>query len=159
MNVSRNIPGYGVDDKEQLNQSEIFITTAGYRNTFGYDQLIQLLCQMVATPDKAMILGGSWKVPVVEGQLSKNFIADLRLDGTFNEASFDREYNSLWAGDVESAFFEINRIEKYRMINQPEYKYSNKIAKNGYYLMGVDVGRLGLNVGSSKTLLIAGTSS
>jgi hypothetical protein len=30
----------------------------------------------------------------MEGLLNKNFVSDLRLDGTFNEASFEREYES-----------------------------------------------------------------
>ncbi len=143
MNISRNIPGYGVDKNEPLNQSQIYITTAGYKNTFGYEQLIQILCQSVARPKEAMILGGTWKVPMMEGLLDRDFITNLKVDGTFNEASFDREYNSVWTGDVESAFFESEHFDKYRDINLPEYTYSNKIAKNGYYLMGVDVGRLG----------------
>lgn len=41
-----------------------------------------------------MILGGSWRVPVIEGLLQKSFVKDLKLDGTFNEASFEREYES-----------------------------------------------------------------
>jgi hypothetical protein len=31
----------------------------------------------------------------MEGLLNRNFVADLRMDGTFNEASFEREYESL----------------------------------------------------------------
>lgn len=143
MNVSRNIPGYGVDRNEPLNQSQIYITTAGYKNTFGYEQLIQILCQSVARPKEAMILGGTWKVPMMEGLLDRDFITNLKIDGTFNDAAFDREYNSVWTGDIESAFFESEHFDKYRDINLPEYEYSNKIAKDGYYIMGVDVGRLG----------------
>jgi hypothetical protein len=30
----------------------------------------------------------------MEGLLSKNFVRDLREDGTFNEDSFEREYES-----------------------------------------------------------------
>ena len=71
-------------------------------------------------PDDAIVLGGSWRVPVVEGLLDKNFVRDLKMDGTFNEDSFDREYNSLWSGDVESAFFSSERFDKNRKINLPE---------------------------------------
>ena len=73
--------------------------------------------------------------------MSKDFVRELKLDGTFNEASFDREYESKWTGDVESAFFDSQRFEKYRVLNMAEYEHSNKIGKNGYYVMGVDVGR------------------
>lgn len=29
--------------EEQLNKSQLYITTAGFKNTFAYDKLIQLL--------------------------------------------------------------------------------------------------------------------
>ena len=51
--------------------------------------------------------------------------------------------NSIWAGDVESAFFNSARFDKNRRIRQPEWKYSNRLSKEGYYVMGVDVGRFG----------------
>lgn len=93
LNVDRMVQGK-TDPKEQLNKSQIFVTTAGYKGTFSYEKLIQLLCMSVARPRDAMILGGSWRVPVMEGLLSKNFVRDLREDGTFNEDSFEREYES-----------------------------------------------------------------
>ncbi len=65
------------------------------------------------------------------------------MDGTFNEDSFEREYESKWTGDVESAFFNSERFDKQRKIHMPEWKYSNRTSKEGYYLMGVDVGRFG----------------
>jgi hypothetical protein len=58
MNVERRVNGC-VDPDEPLNQSQIYITTAGYKNSFSYDKLIQILCQSIARPDKALILGGS----------------------------------------------------------------------------------------------------
>lgn len=94
LNVDRMVNGK-VDPAEILNKGQCFITTAGYRNTFSYEKLIQTLCQMVARPQEAIVLGGSWRVPVVEGLLNKDFVTQLKLDGTFNEASFDREYNSI----------------------------------------------------------------
>ncbi len=142
LNVDRMVNGK-VDPAEILNKGQCFITTAGYRNTFSYEKLIQTLCQMVARPKEAIVLGGSWRVPVVEGLLNKDFVTQLKLDGTFNEASFDREYNSIWSGDVESAFFSAEKFDKQRKINLPEYGYSNKTPSDGYYIMGVDVGRFG----------------
>lgn len=157
MNVNRMINGQA-DENEKLNKSQVFITTAGYKNTFSYDKLIQLLCMMVARPQDAIVLGGSWRTPVVEGLLDKNFVKELKMDGTFNEASFEREYESKWTGDVESAFFSTANFDKHRVINVAEKQYSNKTSKDGYYLMGVDVGRFGLMYSSIKTLLIAGNS-
>ena len=96
---------------------------------------------------------------MMERLLSKNFISDLKMDGTFNEASFDREYNSIWAGSVEGAFFDPERFDKCRDIQLAENEASKRTSDKGYYLLGVDVGRVGLIfVGSSKISLIAGTS-
>lgn len=146
MNVNRKIPYNNKlveDPDEKVNKSATYITTAGYKGSFSYEKLIETLIVSIARPKKAIVLGGSWRVPVVEGLLSKDFVRDLKLDGTFNEASFDREYESKWAGDVESAFFNSAAFEKHRVINVAEYRYSNKIGKDGYYILGVDVGRYG----------------
>lgn len=142
LNVDRMVQGQ-TDPNEQLNKSQIFVTTAGYKNTYSYEKLIEILCRSVVRPKDAIILGGSWRVPVVFGLLDKNFVRDLKMDGTFNEDSFEREYESKWTGDIESAFFSSERFDRNRRINLPEWKYSNKTSKDGYYLMGVDVGRFG----------------
>ena len=159
LNVSRNVAGRGVDDNELANQSAVYITTAGYKGTFSYDKLIQILCQSVARPDQAIILGGTYRTPMMEKLLSRNFINDLQMDGTFNEASFDREYQSIWGGSIEGAFFDVEKFDKYRDIQLAEYEASKRNSDKAYYLLGVDVGRIGLNfVGSIKISLIAGTS-
>ena len=49
---------------------------------------------MAVRPENTMILGGTWRVPMVEGWLQKDFVRSLKLDGTYNEASFEREYES-----------------------------------------------------------------
>jgi len=142
LNVDRMVQGQ-TDSNEQLNKSQIFVTTAGYKNTYSYEKLIEILCRSVVRPKDAIVLGGSWRVPVIFGLLDKNFVRDLKMDGTFNEDSFEREYESKWTGDIESAFFSSDRFDKQRKINMPEWKYSNKTSKDGYYVMGVDVGRFG----------------
>ena len=105
MNVSRYGAWGGRQEDETLNKSQIYITTAGWKNTFAYDKLIQILVWEIVKPERAMVLGGSWRIPVLMGLLDKSFIKDLKMDGTFNEMSFAREYESEWSGTVEDAFF------------------------------------------------------
>ena len=88
-----------------------------------------------------MILGGTYETPVAEGLLSEDFVEQLKLDGTYNEDSFDREYKSKWSGDVENAFFSSEKFDKHRVLLQPEYEYSGRTSKSAYYVLGVDVGR------------------
>lgn len=58
MNVNRMVQGQ-TDSNEQLNKSMIFVTTAGYKNTYSYEKLIEILCRSVVRPKDAIILGGS----------------------------------------------------------------------------------------------------
>lgn len=62
-----------------------------------------------------------------------------------DESGFEREYGSIWSGTIEGAFFDMNRFDKHRIINLASNCYDNGISKRrdgGYYVMGVDVGRL-----------------
>lgn len=143
MNVSRRLSDGSFKDEEVLNKSQIYVTTAGWKNSFAYEKLIQLLIQQIIDPAEAVILGGSWRIPVMEELLSKSFIQELKLDGTYNDASFAREYESEWSGDAENAFFSSEKFDKHRVLLQPEYEYSGRSSKNAYYVLGVDVGRKG----------------
>ena len=143
MNVSRRTANGEVDPDETLNKSQIYVTTAGWKNTFPYDKLIQLLIWQIVKPGQSIVLGGTWRVPVLMKLLDRNFVKDLKADGTFNESSFAREYESVWSGTTEDAFFNAELFDKHRVLLQPEHEYSGRSAKNAYYVISVDVGRIG----------------
>jgi len=48
------------------------------------------LIQSIVDPGETMIMGGTYETPVTEGLLNEDFVDQLRLQGTFNEDSFDR---------------------------------------------------------------------
>ena len=142
-NVARRLADGTRHEEELVNKSQIFITTAGYKNTFAYEKLIEMLVESILNPEEVMIMGGTYKTPVAEGLLSQKFVSELKMAGTFNEASFDREYCSVWSGDAENAYFSSGVFDKYRQLLQPEYEYSGRSSKNAFYLLGIDVGRIG----------------
>lgn len=143
MNVSRMCMDGTTHQEEVLNKSQIYVTTAGWKNTFPYDKLIQLLVWQIVKPEKSMIIGGTYRIPVLVKLLDKNFIRDLKMDGTFNESSFDREYESKWSGSVEDAFFNAETFDRNRILKQPEYQASGRISKASFYILSMDVGRKG----------------
>ena len=143
MNVSRLCMDGTTQPDETLNKSQIYVTTAGWKNTFAYNKHIQLLVWMITEPHKAMVMGGTWRIPVLMKLLDKNFLQDLKKDGTFNEASFDREYESKWSGTVADAFFNGEAFDRNRVLQKPEYEYSGRSAASSYYVLSVDVGRKG----------------
>ena len=141
MNVDRRLSDGTRHREEVINKSQIYVTTAGWKNSFAYEKLIQILIQQIIEPNEAVVLGGTWRIPVLEELLSKTFIEELKLDGTYNDASFSREYESEWSGDTENAFFSSEKFDKHRVLLQPEYEYSGRSSKSAYYILGVDVGR------------------
>jgi hypothetical protein len=143
MNVSRLCMDGTTQPDETLNKSQIYVTTAGFKNTFAYDKLIQLLVWMITEPHKAMVMGGTWRIPVLMKLLDKNFLQDLKKDGTFNEASFDREYESKWTGTVADAFFNGEIFDRNRNLQKPEVEHSGRSSAQAFYVLSVDVGRKG----------------
>ena len=143
MNVDRRLSDGSRQENEVINKSQIYVTTAGWKNSFAYEKLIQILIQQITEPGQAIVLGGTWRVPVMEKLLRKSFIEELKLDGTYNDASFAREYESEWSGDAENAFFSAERFDKHRVLLQPEYEFSGRSSKSAYYILGIDVGRKG----------------
>ena len=143
MNVDRRLSDGSRQEDEPVNKSQIYVTTAGWKNSFAYEKLIQLLIQQITEPGSAFVMGGTWRVPVMERLLRKSFIEELKLDGTYNDASFSREYESEWSGDAENAFFSAEKFDKHRKLLQPEYEYSGRSSRSAYYVLGVDVGRKG----------------
>ena len=142
-NVDRLLPDGTRHKEEIINKSQIYITTAGWKNSFAYDKLTELLVQSMIEPDKVMVMGGTYETPVAEGLLDEDFVDQLKLQGTFKEDSFDREYRSKWSGDAENAFYSSEKFDRYRVLSQPEYEYSGRSSKSAYYVIGVDVGRIG----------------
>ena len=143
MNVSRLCMDGTMQPEEILNKSQIFVTTAGWKGTFAYDKLIQFLVWMITEPEKAFIMGGTWRIPVLVKLLDRTFLQDLQRDGTYNEASFDREYESKWSGTAENAFFNGETFDNHRRLKQPEYEHSGRSSVHSYYILSVDVGRKG----------------
>ena len=143
MNVSRLCMDGTMQQDETLNKSQIYVTTAGWKGTFAYDKLIQLLVRMIVEPEKAFIMGGTWRIPVLMKLLDRSFLQDLQRDGTYNEASFDREYESKWSGTAENAFFNGEVFDRNRILKQPEYEHSGRSSLHSYYVLSVDVGRKG----------------
>ena len=143
MAIPRRARDGSVHEEESVNKSQIYITTAGYKGTYPYDRLIGLLVRMVTQPERCMVLGGTWRTPVAVGLQSKTFIKDQKNEGTYNEASFEREYESKWSGTVEDAFFNGEFFDRNRKLQKPEYEHSGRSSASSYYVLSCDVGRKG----------------
>ena len=143
MNVDRRT-ALGDLDETEPNQSTIYITSAGTKGTFAYQQLIELFAQSIINPKSTFVMGCSYRVPMAHGLLNKSYIEDLKMSSTFKVDSFSREYLSLWTGGSADAWVDYDRLSRYRKKVNPEYR---KIRSNGndFYYIAVDVARIGVN--------------
>ena len=139
--INRRLADGSRHPEELINQSQIFITTAGYTDSFAYQRLVEMMAESVIDPHESMIMGGTWHIPVVEGLQPKNFIQNLKMQNSFEEASFDREYNSIWTGDTEKAYYSSEEFDKCRKLLQPEYEHSGRVGNNVFYVVAADIAR------------------
>ena len=141
MNVSRRLPDNTVNEKEP-NQQRIFMTSAGVKTSFAYDLLIDDFIDCIIHPKSTFVFGCDYRVPVIHGLLDKTYINKLKTSSSFKEESFAREYASLWSGSSEEAWFNFDKLTKYRKIKNPETSAKFRASSNQFYLLSVDVGRL-----------------
>lgn len=141
MNVSRRLPDNSVNEKEP-NQQRIFMTSAGVKTSFAYDLLIDDFIDCIIHPNSTFVFGCDYRVPVLHGLLDKTYINKLKTSSSFKEESFAREYASLWSGSSEEAWFNFDKLTKYRKIKNPESSAKFRANSNQFYLLSVDVGRL-----------------
>ena len=144
-NVDRNLPDTTTDPDEVINQSQVYITSAGWKNSFAYDKQIELLIASIFEPDKYFVFGGDYELAILEGAVKKDMVNEMKLSGTYNEASFDREYGSVWSGDQDNAYFSSASFDRHRVLLLSEKEFSGKSSKSAYYILGVDVGRKDCN--------------
>lgn len=138
MNVNRRSKNGGVDPNEN-HKRQVYVTTAGYRNTFAYKKMIQLLIWMIVKKN-AFVFGGDYRIPVMHQLLDENFVEELQEDGTYNPASFSREYESKWSGSSQDAFFDSLIIDKHRTIERAELIPDKR--DNCFYIISADVARM-----------------
>ena len=141
MNVSRRLPDNSVNEREP-NQQRIFMTSAGVKTSFAYDLLIDDFIDCIIHPESTFVFGCDYRVPVLHSLLDKTYINKLKTSSSFSEDSFAREYASIWSGSSEEAWFNFDKMSKYRKIKNPETHAISRANSEQFYLLSVDVGRL-----------------
>lgn len=119
------------------------MTSAGTKTSFAYDLLIDAFEMAIIDPNNAFCFGCDYRIPVLHGLLDKNYINKLKMSPSYNEDSFAREYLSLWSGASEESWFNFDKLQKYRKIKNPELHAFYRSNSEQFYLLSVDVGRLG----------------
>ena len=141
LNVSRRLPNNTVNEQEP-NQQVICATSAWQKTSFAYDRLIDNFEMSIMQPKNAFVFGCDYRIPVLHGLLPRDYVNTLKLSPSFNETSFATEYLSFWQGASEEAWFNFDKLTKYRKVKNPEMHAIFRANSDQFYLLSVDVGRL-----------------
>ena len=141
MNVSRRQANGLVNPHEKINTQVVYATSAGSKSSFAYEQLLDVFETSIINPQGALCFGLDYRIPVMHGLIDRNYVNDLKLSPSYTEATFAAEYGSLWQGGSEDSWFDFEKLERKRIIKNPEWrkKYDDP---NVFYIIGVDVGRI-----------------
>lgn len=139
--IQRRAANGEYNKNETIMQQKICVTTAGYKETYAYNTLIRMLLREVTEPGKAIVLGGSYRIPIVAGLQNMDFIRQQKLSGTFNPTSFGREYLSHWSNGTENAYFNAEIFDRYRSLQEPIFERESDLKGGSGYVFGIDVGR------------------
>lgn len=139
--IQRRAANGEFNKQETITQQKICVTTAGYKDTYAYHTLIRTLLRQLTEPNKAIVLGGSYRIPIVAGLQNMDFIRQQKLSGTFNPTSFGREYLSRWSTGSENAYFNAEVFDRYRSLQEPVFEREENLNHGVNYVMSIDVGR------------------
>ena len=138
LNISRRT-ALGEVNENEPSQQQLYVGSAGTKNSFAYDKHIEILVSMAINPQKAFAWGGDYQVPVYYGLLDEEFVKDQMNSNTYSEANFAREYSSKWTSEVEGSLFSYDALSKLRTVKRAENKAEDR--ENVFYVLSVDVAR------------------
>ena len=141
LNVQRRTAS-GLINPYEPHQAQFYMTSAGQKNSYAYTKLIELFEKQIIDPKSTFVWSTDYRVPMMHGLLTKEYLNDIKLSQTYKDETFAREYMSLWTGGGDDSWFDYDRISSYRTIQNPEKVQNFRGQTNIFYLISVDVGRL-----------------
>lgn len=138
LNISRRSV-LGELNPNEPHQQQLYVGSAGVRNSFAYEKCMEILVTTAINPKKAFCWGGNYEIPVYYGLLDKDFVMDQMSSSTYDEADFAREYGSKWTSSNMESLFDYDQMNKLRRVHRAEWKAADE--ENVFYVLSVDVAR------------------
>jgi hypothetical protein len=138
LNISRRMMDGTLNHKEP-HQQTTWIGSAGYVGSFAHDKCIETTINAILEPNNFFSWGGTYEIPVYYGLLNRDFVQNLKDSGTYDEASFSREFMSRWTHSVEGSLFDFERMNKLRKIKKAEWFREDN--EDVFYVGSIDVAR------------------
>ncbi|MFJ8247302.1 terminase large subunit domain-containing protein [Peribacillus asahii] len=122
LNVNRTPPYLSKPEFRHLQEEnkEIYISSAWYKNHWIWDSFKSYLNGMIAGKDYFVAVL-PWQLSVFHNLLSRKRVQQQLTEEDFDQMSFDMEYEALFVGENENAYFKLDDIQKCRTLPKPFY--------------------------------------
>ena len=110
----------------------MYLSSAYWKENWAYQKCVDTLHAMVNPNRKQFICGFPYQLPIAEGMLDPEFVADEMADSDFSEIKFSMEMEALFWGASDNAFFNYDAIVRNRRIKYPMLpgRLSGKVKDN-----------------------------
>lgn len=142
LNVSRRNALGLVNPYEAVNQQMISGTSAGTKSSYAYALLCETMIQAIIDPAHAFVMGLDYRLPAMHGLVDKAFVERQKFSSSYNEATFAAEFLGIWEGGSSEAWYDFEKLSKYRKKKNPEWHQKYKDDPNVFYLLSIDIGRI-----------------
>lgn len=122
----RRMPRYiELSEEERKNEwnkeksMTVWLSSAYTTDHWSYTKCLDTFESMKQGKKRHFICGLPYELSIKEGLLDRSVIEDEYVESDFNELRFQMEYEALWWGSSEGAFFDYDSISKNRKIQYP----------------------------------------
>ncbi|MFA2720511.1 terminase large subunit domain-containing protein [Bacillus paranthracis] len=122
LNVNRTPPYLSNPQYSHLTEEnkEVYISSAWYKNHYIWDMFKSYLNSMMAGKDYFVAVL-PWQLSVYHNLLSRKRVEQRRQEEDFDQMGWDMEYEALFVGENENAYFKLDDIQKCRTLPKPFY--------------------------------------
>ncbi|WP_432467020.1 terminase large subunit domain-containing protein [Bacillus paranthracis] len=127
LNVNRTPPYLSNPKYKHLSEEnkEIYISSAWYKNHWIWESFKSYLNSMVAGKDYFVAVL-PWQLSVFHNLLSRKRVEQQRTEEDFDQMSWDMEYEALFVGENENAYFKLDDVQKCRTLPKAFYPPTNR---------------------------------
>lgn len=127
LNVNRTPPYLQKPEYSHLTEEnkEIYISSAWYRNHYIWDMFKSYLNGMMAGKDY-FVACLPWQLSVFHNLLSRKRVEQQQTEEDFDQMSWDMEYEALFVGENEHAYYKLDDIQKCRTLPKAFYPPTNR---------------------------------
>lgn len=124
--TQRRMPRYEeLSKKERIAEYQkernktLYLSSAYFTDHWSYVKCRDTLKSMLDPTRKNFVCGLPYQLPISEGLIDAETVQEEMLESDFNEIKFAMEYEAVFWGSAEDAFFDFNSVSKNRHIKYP----------------------------------------